>query len=72
MIDLDHFKAVNDTYGHEVGNDVLKRTASHLTRMVREIDVVARYGGEEFVIILPETASGTNRCSPGRTFDPQA
>lgn len=55
MIDLDHFKAVNDTYGHEVGNDVLKRTASHLSRMVREIDVVARYGGEEFVIILPET-----------------
>lgn len=55
MIDLDHFKAVNDTYGHEVGNDVLKCTASHLSRMVREIDIVARYGGEEFVIILPET-----------------
>ena len=55
MIDLDHFKAVNDTYGHEVGNEVLRHTARHLTRMVREIDVVARYGGEEFAIILPET-----------------
>ncbi len=69
MIDLDHFKAVNDTYGHEVGNDVLKRTASHLTRMVREIDVVARYGGEEFVIILPETEASSALRLAQRTCD---
>lgn len=55
MLDLDHFKAVNDTYGHEVGNEVLRSAATHLTRMVRDVDIVARYGGEEFAIILPET-----------------
>ncbi len=55
MIDLDHFKAVNDTFGHEVGNHVLKLTARHLQRTVRETDIVARYGGEEFTVICPET-----------------
>jgi diguanylate cyclase (GGDEF)-like protein len=55
MLDLDHFKAVNDTYGHEVGNHVLRATARHLLASVRDIDVVARYGGEEFAIICPET-----------------
>lgn len=55
MLDLDHFKAVNDTYGHEVGNEVLKLTARHIVRMVRETDMVARYGGEEFAIICPNT-----------------
>lgn len=55
MIDLDHFKAVNDTFGHEAGNQVLKLTAHHLRRAVRETDVVARYGGEEFTVICPET-----------------
>ena len=56
MIDLDHFKAVNDTYGHEIGNRVLKLTARHLRTSVRETDTVARYGGEEFAIICPETS----------------
>jgi len=56
MIDLDHFKAVNDTLGHEVGNQVLKRVAQHVKRAVRQTDIVARYGGEEFVVICPETA----------------
>lgn len=55
MLDLDHFKAVNDTYGHEVGNLVLRGTAKHLKSLVRDIDLVARYGGEEFAIILPQT-----------------
>jgi diguanylate cyclase (GGDEF)-like protein len=55
MLDLDHFKAVNDTYGHEVGNRVLQATARHLERMVRDTDTVARYGGEEFAIICPHT-----------------
>ncbi|MFH1746098.1 MAG: diguanylate cyclase [Planctomycetota bacterium] len=55
MFDLDHFKAVNDTYGHEVGNRVLKETARYLEHMVRDADIVARYGGEEFVIICPQT-----------------
>lgn len=56
MVDLDHFKAVNDTFGHETGNRVLKSTARHLTQAVRESDVVARYGGEEFAIVCPQTA----------------
>ncbi len=56
MIDLDHFKAVNDAYGHEAGNQVLQATAHHLLRMVRDTDTVARYGGEEFTVICPETS----------------
>lgn len=55
MLDLDHFKAVNDTYGHETGNSVLQQAARHLERNVRETDLVARYGGEEFAIVCPET-----------------
>ena len=55
MIDLDHFKRVNDQYGHLVGDDVLRDVAALLKHAVRAVDVVARYGGEEFVVVLPET-----------------
>ncbi len=55
MIDLDYFKKINDTYGHEVGNVVLKQVADILVSEVRTTDVVCRYGGEEFAIIFPET-----------------
>jgi two-component system cell cycle response regulator len=56
MIDLDHFKQVNDTRGHLTGDDVLQQVAGLLREQMRAVDVVARYGGEEFVILLPETA----------------
>jgi len=55
MIDLDHFKLVNDTFGHLVGDEVLRGLAMILQRSVRSVDMVARYGGEEFVVVLPET-----------------
>lgn len=57
MIDLDHFKVVNDTYGHSAGDLVLKTFADLLREMVRAEDVAARWGGEEFIILLPHTAS---------------
>ncbi|OFW80750.1 MAG: hypothetical protein A2201_09925 [Alicyclobacillus sp. RIFOXYA1_FULL_53_8] len=53
LIDLDHFKTVNDRYGHLAGNQVLMKVAQTLKEMVREDDIVARYGGEEFTILLP-------------------
>jgi two-component system cell cycle response regulator len=55
MLDLDHFKVVNDTHGHLVGDDVLRTVAGFLQSAVRSVDIVARYGGEEFVVVLPET-----------------
>jgi len=55
MIDLDHFKNINDTKGHLVGDDVLREVALLLQESIRSVDVVARYGGEEFVVVLPET-----------------
>ena len=56
MLDIDHFKAVNDAYGHEVGNTLLQHVAKSMQRLVRETDFVARYGGEEFAVVLPQTA----------------
>jgi diguanylate cyclase (GGDEF)-like protein len=57
--DLDKFKSVNDTYGHQAGDVVLQSTASLLLSKVRATDTVGRYGGEEFVLILPKTSSST-------------
>ena len=57
MLDLDHFKQVNDTQGHAFGDAVLREFARRLSGCLREVDVVARYGGEEFVVVLPETAA---------------
>ena len=55
LTDIDHFKSVNDTYGHPVGDAVLKRVAAIFTQHARKVDIVARYGGEEFVLVLPDT-----------------
>ncbi|HEV8524657.1 MAG TPA: GGDEF domain-containing protein [Terriglobales bacterium] len=61
MIDIDHFKPLNDRYGHHVGDQVLRDVAALLVKDMREVDTVARYGGEEFVIILPETSASGAR-----------
>jgi diguanylate cyclase (GGDEF)-like protein len=55
MLDIDHFKRVNDTYGHDTGDYVLRRITELIKENVRITDTLARYGGEEFVVILPET-----------------
>jgi diguanylate cyclase (GGDEF)-like protein len=60
MLDLDHFKNINDAYGHEVGDRVLKQFAKTVTQSMRETNLTARLGGEEFVILLPDT--GAKAC----------
>jgi diguanylate cyclase (GGDEF)-like protein len=57
IVDLDHFKAFNDTYGHVVGDQVLRETARRMQGALRETDIIGRYGGEEFSILLPDTST---------------
>lgn len=58
LFDIDHFKKVNDSYGHQSGDQVLKQLSALAVKAVRASDVVARYGGEEFAVVLPETPEG--------------
>jgi two-component system, cell cycle response regulator len=76
VVDVDHFKSVNDAYGHQAGDDVLQAVAERLVSAVRRPDVVGRYGGEEFVVILPgadpeallELAERCRRAVAGHPF----
>ncbi|MFH1916226.1 MAG: GGDEF domain-containing protein [Nanoarchaeota archaeon] len=53
LIDIDHFKIINDTYGHDKGDEVLRRLCNRLLENIRKEDILVRYGGEEFIIIMP-------------------
>ncbi|SDF81886.1 response regulator receiver modulated diguanylate cyclase [Limimonas halophila] len=78
IFDVDNFKDVNDTHGHNVGDEVLKTLASIVSDNLRSVDLVARYGGEEFVVVMPETrgdqaqevAERLRRCVAEHTFHP--
>ena len=62
MVDVDHFKKFNDTYGHEVGDIVLRELGSFLRNNIRQEDIACRYGGEEFVLIMPNTSLENSRA----------
>jgi diguanylate cyclase (GGDEF)-like protein len=55
MFDIDHFKVVNDTYGHDIGDRVLVEVVQSAMETIRQSDVLARWGGEEFMVLLPQT-----------------
>jgi diguanylate cyclase (GGDEF)-like protein len=69
MVDLDHFKAVNDSFGHARGDEVLQEVAAVMRGTMRDVDTIYRYGGEEFLVLMPETDcdSGVELCDRLRT-----
>lgn len=68
MIDIDHFKAINDTFGHQVGDQVLADVAEIISSQFREVDTIARYGGEEFAVLLPQSSKADAAVAATRTL----
>lgn len=66
MVDMDHFKDINDTYGHVVGDHVLTIFAQVVLKCIRKTDIIARYGGDEFIVVLPSTDTETARAVADR------
>jgi diguanylate cyclase (GGDEF)-like protein len=66
MLDLDNFKRVNDTLGHQVGDQLLRMTADVILQCIRESDVAVRYGGDEFIVLWPQTSPEEARASAER------
>ena len=69
MMDLDRFKAINDTFGHQRGDAVLVEFAKRVSHVLREVDTFARYGGEEFIALLPETDFSGATTTAGKIVD---
>lgn len=69
MIDLDNFKRVNDSLGHQIGDDLLKMTARVILDSIRESDAAVRYGGDEFIVLMPQTAPEDAQASAERIID---
>src|SRR5260370_14311160 len=77
VLDIDFFKVVNDTHGHDAGDDVLREFAVRLKKSIRGIDLACRYGGEEFVVVMPDTdmavaTMGAERLRPRIAAEPFA
>ena len=68
FLDIDHFKKVNDQYGHQAGDEVLRRVGGILRKSIRNIDLVARYGGEEFAVVLTERRTPPAACTRAETI----
>jgi len=66
ILDLDHFKKVNDSHGHQVGDDVLREVGARIVRNIRGMDMACRYGGEEFVVLMPDTTQEAARVVADR------
>ena len=69
MIDIDHFKTINDAYGHRIGDAILKETAQIILKSIREVDAAARWGGEEFIILIPNTSKENARTPAQRILN---
>lgn len=69
LIDLDHFKRVNDTHGHAAGDTVLKHVTSLLKKSARNVDIIGRWGGEEFLVLLPHSEAGDARFAVEKWLD---